>query len=525
MKFVIGIGGTGMRCLEALVHLCAMGMFDNQELNILALDTDRENGNFYRLRELIENYRIIKSQDPKNQSPQKDSFFSARLNYYEYYPDYSLQQTSTLARLTQLLYASEVEKDLANLLFTQATQNFNLLHGYRAQTHLGSLLMYHSILHEVQINPKGSLGQYINLLQNATEHSTPRVFLMGSVFGGTGASSIPIIPKALSDALRIMTGNQHVLENVYMASILLTQYFKFTHPDSQDLEQKGVIANARNFALNSQAAIMFYEDDRTVKSNFQKFYLLGAPKADFITESKKNEVVTGGREQQNDAHYIELMAACAAYDFFATPEEELARIKQRNTGARYYYRTIDADSRLQFEDFFDSPSDVKKFRKKFACYTALSFLTLCDAFFQRAKDGKTLPSYGIQTYNELEPKEINALERFMELFNFSLKNNVLTNGWLRQLQRSTASSGGFLFHPEIFTSQIPKLKNYSWNKLFDSELSAHNFKTGFLGLGFGAGTYDSFIKVFNQQKDSDTLNLMEKLLKRVYNTLVVLYRF
>ena len=31
--FVIAIGGTGMRCLEAFVHLCAIGMFDNEEIN------------------------------------------------------------------------------------------------------------------------------------------------------------------------------------------------------------------------------------------------------------------------------------------------------------------------------------------------------------------------------------------------------------------------------------------------------------------------------------------------------------
>ena len=44
--FLIGIGGTGMRCLEAFVHTCAIGMLDNSEINILALDTDLDNGNF-----------------------------------------------------------------------------------------------------------------------------------------------------------------------------------------------------------------------------------------------------------------------------------------------------------------------------------------------------------------------------------------------------------------------------------------------------------------------------------------------
>ena len=43
--FLIAIGGTGMRCLEAFVHLCAAGMFDDQEIEILTLYTDPTTGN------------------------------------------------------------------------------------------------------------------------------------------------------------------------------------------------------------------------------------------------------------------------------------------------------------------------------------------------------------------------------------------------------------------------------------------------------------------------------------------------
>mgnify|MGYP003496792769 CR=1 FL=1 len=52
--FVIGIGGTGMRCIESFIHLCAIGMFDDTEVNMLALDTDKDNGNFTRLKNLKE---------------------------------------------------------------------------------------------------------------------------------------------------------------------------------------------------------------------------------------------------------------------------------------------------------------------------------------------------------------------------------------------------------------------------------------------------------------------------------------
>lgn len=73
--FVLGIGGTGMRCLEALVHLCAMGMFDDTTIHMLAVDTDAQNGNFQRLRQLKEAYcNIRKPSDPITRS-----FFSAQI--------------------------------------------------------------------------------------------------------------------------------------------------------------------------------------------------------------------------------------------------------------------------------------------------------------------------------------------------------------------------------------------------------------------------------------------------------------
>lgn len=75
--FVIGIGGTGMRCLEAFTHLCAIGMFDNQEIEVLTLDTDQLNGNKTKTENLIELYTRIKTSDSgvKGGTPNSNTFF------------------------------------------------------------------------------------------------------------------------------------------------------------------------------------------------------------------------------------------------------------------------------------------------------------------------------------------------------------------------------------------------------------------------------------------------------------------
>ena len=80
--FIIGIGGTGMRCIEAFTHLCAIGLFDNKEIDILSIDTDTNNGNKGRSEQLIDRYiRIKGGADGK---PTANSFFTAKLNIYKF---------------------------------------------------------------------------------------------------------------------------------------------------------------------------------------------------------------------------------------------------------------------------------------------------------------------------------------------------------------------------------------------------------------------------------------------------------
>ena len=80
--FVMGIGGTGMRCIESLIHLCAMGLFDETEIHLLALDTDKNNGNFSRLKKVKEAYLNTKGLDKKKRKCLYLQLFSSYLNLW-----------------------------------------------------------------------------------------------------------------------------------------------------------------------------------------------------------------------------------------------------------------------------------------------------------------------------------------------------------------------------------------------------------------------------------------------------------
>jgi len=524
--FLVGIGGTGMRCLESFVHLCALGMFDETEVNILALDTDRDNGNFRRVRELIiDSYNKAKGVDKKHY-PLKNTLFSAKINHYQFSPDYSKFNTfESLFNYRDAMYHERHKADVANLLLTGNVRTFDLKHGYRAQTHVGSLLMYHAIIDEVENNPRSELRSFIEKLTQTAGTSSSRVFIFGSVFGGTGASSIPVIPKALVKAASIVSPGNELSLNTYFGATLVTSYFSFKLPSDEIRKQQKVVASSDRFSLNSQVAMMFYEADETVKKTYQKFYLMGTENNNF-QPSKLDKPITGGQEQENDSHYIELLAASAAFDFFNLPESQLKENKD-NQKIDYLFRTRDLDEKLRFSDFVGIQNE-EKFARNFGIMVALSFMVNVDIydFYEQARSGKLIKD-NIIGYEDIDNKEIEGLKKYFDLFHFSVDSEKVGDGWLRQLHRSAGGGDKFLFDSSLFSiTSYSELKKFSFNKSIfpkGSNFENNQFKIGVFGLG--GSIFDTFKGKFKSIGEPDLTNKCEKLTKRIFDTFAILYGF
>ena len=530
--FVLGIGGTGMRCIEALVHLCAMGMFDDTELHLLALDTDKNNGNFGRLKSVKDAYLNVKSLDNAGRKAGNNSFFTADIKYYEFSPNYETKSTfKQVFNYGDTQRSNSTESDLADLMFSNDVEEFNLRHGYRAQTHLGSIMMYHSIIEAVKDRRNNDLKRFLNNLNTSSANGNPRVFILGSVFGGTGASSIPIIPQALAQAAGILAnGASNILENAYFGSILLTAYFSFTAPSADERKKQKVIATADRFALNSQVAMMFYQDDANVQTTYQKFYMMGTQGLSWNPMETQNqaqgETITGGDKQKNDSHYIELLAACAALDFYSLPDDVLAA-NRTNGKTDYQYRMM--GDKMEFRDFVGDERQTE-FAHKFGMLTVASIL--CNDPDYNFVEGLQNGAVGIKGFEDVNAQQIKSLKNYFNLFDFKVNgNNTLAEGWLRQIYRSAGGQDKFLFATEIFSPQnVREMTRCDWNKkLYRNEgIGKDNkFATGLLSNKYNE-LKSNFLNVY---KDGENLasnifdNRMEQLLKQLYDTLTSLYQF
>ena len=67
--YAIGIGGTGAKCLESLIHLAAAGMMpDNDDLYILFVDPDDANGSLDRANTTLNHYKAFHDNNQLSQS-------------------------------------------------------------------------------------------------------------------------------------------------------------------------------------------------------------------------------------------------------------------------------------------------------------------------------------------------------------------------------------------------------------------------------------------------------------------------
>ena len=520
-----------MRCIESLIHLCAMGMFDDTDIHLLALDTDKNNGNFGRLKELKEAYVNAKGLQEDERVAHNDTFFSANIKYYEFSPNYETKSTfKEVFNYGDTQYNHRDKTDLADLVFDSNVEEFNLQHGYRAQTHLGSMMMYQSIIEAAHSKLPNGLKDFVNAIITETTSGIAKVFILGSVFGGTGASSIPIIPQALSCAAQIISnGSADILKNAYFGSTLLTAYFSFMLPDAGQLNHQKVIATSDKFALNSQVAMMFYDDDATVRSIYQRFYMMGTNGLNWnpMRSDAKigNKTLTGGAAQKNDSHYIELLAACAALDFFNCNEDHLKQDKKTCT-TEYLYRAVGDNNKFDFQDFVGKDRQIE-FAKKLGCLVAFAlFNNGVDDVVEKARSGQDKQFVGFEGIDQSQVKYLK--EYFRLFFARMMEDGRLEEGWLRQLHRSAGGGDKFLLNPKLFSPQTEKeLMKLDWNKsLYRNEgIGKDNrFSTGIIGSKF-----NSFKKAFLQELHGDSTkgitNRGEQLYKLIYDTLTKLYNF
>ncbi|QHV01504.1 hypothetical protein [Synechocystis sp. CACIAM 05] len=304
--YAIGVGGSGAKCVEAAIFLHSLGLYgDNSELRILLVDADTSNGNSQRTGVNFRTTDDAQKAFGQGKSPLMSGQF---FHYGTWNPLGDQVHNNNLAGVfnKQALRASALPlAKLFDALYSPAEQTADLGVGFRGRPPIGSAVMSRLELDSLRQTQAGGWQQLFNNL--TTDLGVGRgndvvVHFFGSIFGGTGASGVPTLAKLISNQLK-----QDNLRVRIHASLLLP-YFAFERPDDGD---QTVFAETRFFALNTQAALQYLTEQS--QGCFDNVYLIGD------NAQTRYDSHTGGKNQENGAHFVELYAALAANHGFNRP--------------------------------------------------------------------------------------------------------------------------------------------------------------------------------------------------------------
>ncbi len=340
--YLIGIGGTGARCLEAVVYMSAAGLFKG-DIRVLLIDPDANNGNSSNTEGLMEYYYLVRGERQPRDARYQLSFgrtkdapapvlFQARVNDDGQFPTrWNVQQRNNRRFSDIVEYASRPEKlrKFIDLFYQPSDLDMELEVGYQGRTNVGAVALKQD-LEETRDIERTGLREFLSALTNDLQNGEARVFVMGSVFGGTGAAGIPTIP-ALIKGLDAAALPQNSRDRLRWGCALMAPYFIFPR-NSSGAGDLGPGTDSTKHPIATQAALLYYAHTHP---GYQHLYLLGSPYRSQTNEQNH----PGGDRQRNLPHYAELTAALAAWDFFSL-------------------QSIHAQERkLHYADSFDNGSD------------------------------------------------------------------------------------------------------------------------------------------------------------------------
>lgn len=291
--FIFGIGGTGARVLRSFTMLLASGVeLGVDEIVPILIDPDSGNADLTRTTTLLRSYARIKS---KLTQPNKNLFFHAGItsvaanNYLE------LKDTSsmTFADYMGLNTMDLASKSMLEMLFSKKNLDSDMKVGFKGNPNIGSVVLN-------QLVPTEAFQNFVSLFAPGD-----KIFIINSIFGGTGASGFPLLLKILRESKPNDYAKASAIASAVIGAVTVLPYFSIKAED----EDKSCI-NSSTFSSKAKSALAYYEENIYKNKQIDYLYFIGD---DMVSDPYDNN--EGGPNQKNDAHLVEMMAATAIVDF------------------------------------------------------------------------------------------------------------------------------------------------------------------------------------------------------------------
>ncbi|WP_138477994.1 hypothetical protein [Dyadobacter bucti] len=443
--FVFFIGGTGARVMRSLTMLLASGASVPNDTTIIPilLDMDLQNGDVHRAVDSLELYERIHRMAYGSLSKESSSFFGGNFQLISSLQANNTQNNmvgSVLSEITshsgtfesylQVDAMDEMDREFLKLLYDnsakpqQAELKLNLSVGFKGNPNIGSVVF--------SAFEDSAIYQYFSAAFNSIND---RIFIVSSIFGGTGSSGYPQLVKLLQKPAQ-----RNEIRAAKKGAVTVMPYFSLGKNTQSAIDQK-------RFIPKTKAALSYYQNQLDLDAT----YFIGDQAG-----SKLYPNVEGGGNQLNNAHIVEMLAAEAVLDF-ARKTEFPSNKKFLEFGLQKGEKTLD------FRHFHDNTFQaimLPLLRFSYAMKLVLDHIGKPEVYAKQAFAVKEL-----RLQDEWNSSSFySSLKVFAEFY----------KKWIRELQENDRS-----FHP------------FELDNAFNEMVNAKKVKTN--KLIFNYGIDDSFL--------------------------------
>ena len=289
--YVFGIGGTGSRVLRSLTILLASGVdCGNDTIVPIIIDPDTSGGDLTRTVSLMQTYTDIRKQlafDGANQN----EFFKTEMNQVVQNFQLPLDNKVQTLKFEDYMGVSSMgsnNQSLMSMLFSDKNLKSDMNVGFKGNPNIGSVVL----------NQFSQSQEFLDFANNFQQGD--RIFIISSIFGGTGASGFPLLLKTLRGNNTIP--NFALINNAVIGAITVLPYFNLKQNPNSAID-------STTFISKTKSALAYYDKNISGNNSIDALYYV----ADDINNAYDN--CEGGMNQTNDAHLVELISALAIVDF------------------------------------------------------------------------------------------------------------------------------------------------------------------------------------------------------------------
>lgn len=325
-------------------------MIECDEIVPVIIDPDISAGNLTETIDLIRSYNNIRKKLIFN-GVNKNKFFSGDFNL-QILPSVSIKlcdvENKKFGEYIGYNALNQSNKAMVSMLFSESNLSASMQVGFKGNPNIGSV-----VLNQFD----GALKSEFKNLFNKFE-SGDRIFVISSIFGGTGASGFPLLVKNL----RQYDGDNHELvNNAPIGAISVMPYFSVKPNEDSEI-------NSSSFSMKTKAALEYYKENL---KETNVLYYIGDKKT-----SDPYDNIEGGSSQKNDAHFIEMISALSIIDFMSIPiESDTMQVSSGIVQSAEFKEfglknDVDDNKSVIFSDFY--PTTLDQIQKPLSQFTLFS---------------------------------------------------------------------------------------------------------------------------------------------------------